>query len=172
MKTVIAAIFIVIICSVFTGFGQKGVTSFYGEDSWVRPGVLPEAVLYLLKNDPEVRKCNSGHGRPENEVFSADWFEATKISLKRGMRSVLLVKSPNVCPSGNAVSFWAFEKEGGKYKTVFYTYTLSLDIQKKTTNGRYNIATCRCTASACMNRIFAFNGRRYIQKREWWTPQS
>ena len=166
-----AAIFIVVICSVYMCLGQKGATRFYGEGSFVRPKALPGAVLQLLKKDPEVLRCNSGQSRSENEVFSANWFEATEIRLGRGMRSGLLVKSGKVCPSGNAVSFWAFEKEGGKYERVFYTYTLFLDIQKRTTNGRFNIASGRCNANSCLNRIFAFNGSRYFQKREWWTPQ-
>lgn len=170
MRLFTAVFIVVVICSVYTCFGQKGVVaSFYGEDRFVRSRTLPRAVLQLLKKDPEVEKCNSGHGRSEDEVFSADWFEATEISLIKGVRSGLLVKSEKVCPSGNAISFWAFEKEGGKYRKFFYTYTLSLDIRKKTTNGRYNIATGRCTANRCMHRIFTFNGRKYSQKREWWT---
>lgn len=168
-----AAILIMVICSVFMCFAQNGVTSFYGESRFVRPKELPKAVFELLRKDPEVRRCfsESRNGIYQNETFSANWFEATEINLKKGMRSGLLVKSEMICSSGNAMAFWAFEKEGRKYTKLFYTYTLSLDIRKETTNGRYNIATGRCTASACLNRIFGFNGTKYIQKREWWTPQ-
>ena len=103
--------------------------------------------------------------------FSDKWFEATEIDLGAGPGSGLLIKSEKGCLGGNAVSFWAFEKRAGRFVSIFYTYTLSLNIQKRRTNGRFNIATGRCTASACMHRIFTFSGRKYIQKRKWWTPQ-
>jgi hypothetical protein len=167
MRTFLVCTILVFCCSTFV-FGQKYETSFYDENTFKNPVEIPNSVLKILKQDTDIQKCiNSSSG----STFSADWFEATRIKLNNDKFPDLLVKAKN-CPLliGNATSFWFFRSKQNDYDLVLSIYTISIDILKKQTNGFYNVATSRSTASTTYSTTFTFNGKRYLKKRENETP--
>lgn len=162
----------IVICLIFSlsipGFAQKYQRSFYGEDNFRNPIRIPASIQDKIKKDWQIRCTRQNI----DEAFSTDWFEATLIHLNNDRFSDLLVKAkdPNECFNGNAVSFWAFAKKGRNYNQVFYAYTLSFEVERKISNGYFELWTGRCTANSCLNTVFAFKRGKYHKTREWWKP--
>ncbi len=102
--------------------------------------------------------------------FSADWFEATNVNLNDDKFPDLLIAAKKGCLNGNAISFWVFTRKRNRYNQVLYVYTITLKIDKKHSGKYHQITEYRSTGNATNIITCAFNGKRYVKKRDIWKP--
>ena len=160
MRAFLLIVFLAIGLPIQSMAQKKYQTHFYGEDAFKKPISLTNSVIRALRKNKDFEWCFE---------FAKDRFHVTKIDLNHDGVPELLIKG-GCGNSANSFFYWIVTETSRRYDPVFFVATMGIDLEKRLTKGYSNISTFGCTANTCYYQLFAFNGRRYIQRRAWEKP--
>lgn len=134
------------------------------------PVPLPDAVLEILRKDPITAMCPDG-GAASGPI--ASWFEASKVTLRKGEVSGLLVKptEKSGCLMGaNMGPFWLFRRTRNGYQLILSESGLGLSILdgRKSAYSDIELGAAVQAGSIVVYRLYRFRSGRYnlVQRRE------
>jgi hypothetical protein len=137
--------------------------SFYGDEStgFERPIPLPDEVIRLLAEDPEVKRSLELKKLSEGN-FPRNWFLASAAQLGGTLDDEIVVRGESTYVRGvNVVWFWVFRRVDGHYELILFASGLALTVMKATTNGYHDILAGAMSSNLSHTRLYKFGGTKY-----------
>jgi len=138
-------------------------TEFSAEDSTVKqPVLIPEDVKAQLSSDKIVQAQLENESLRAAEL-PASWFSASKIHLRSGKASDLIVVANEPVAGANTTFFWIFRRTRNEHDLILTAQAHNLNLKNARWKGYKEIELLSVTLGQANTALYRFDGTRYTQ---------